>query len=173
MGCGMWLVRERWGWFGLLVAAFLAGLVSAAPAQQPEAQEVLLTVTDATGQAHGFDRLALDSLPQVTFETGTLWTEAPSQFSGPALRHILAEAGILSGKISLQALNEYSVELSVEELTDTAPIVATRRDGALFGVRDNGPLWVIYPFDSDLVYQAEEVYAASVWQLVEVRALGP
>ena len=32
-------------------------------------------------------------------------------------------------------------------------------------VREKGPLWVIYPFDSDPEYQTEVIYSRSIWQL--------
>jgi hypothetical protein len=31
-------------------------------------------------------------------------------------------------------------------------------------VRDKGPLWVIYPYDSD-DYRSEVIYSRSIWQL--------
>lgn len=167
----MALAQNRWQADRRLLMAMIGSfwLPVAALAQEGP----LLTVTDAAGRAHRFDRAALDRMPQIGFETGTLWTEGVSRFSGPSLRHVLAQAGVVSGQIRLIALNEYSVDMPMEALTDAAPILATRRDGSAFAVRDNGPLWVIYPFDSDLAYQTEEVYAASIWQLVEVRALAP
>lgn len=153
---------------GAVLSALLMVLAPALAGAEP-----LLRVTDAAGQTHDFDRAELEGLPQVEFVTTTLWTDGPTRFSGPPLRQVLSLAGIDSGRVNLIALNEYSAELDVGGLTDAAPIIAMRRDGQLFGVRDNGPLWLIYPFDSDVAYQAEEVYAASVWQLVEVRALDP
>lgn len=38
-------------------------------------------------------------------------------------------------------------------------------------VRDKGPLWVIYPYDSDPALQSEVTYARSIWQLVRIEAV--
>ncbi|MEC8574513.1 MAG: oxidoreductase, partial [Pseudomonadota bacterium] len=35
-------------------------------------------------------------------------------------------------------------------------------------LRDKGPLWIVYPFDSDPAYQTEAIYSRSIWQLEEI-----
>jgi hypothetical protein len=35
-------------------------------------------------------------------------------------------------------------------------------------VRDKGPLWLIYPYDSKAEYQSETIYSRSIWQLVKI-----
>jgi hypothetical protein len=32
-------------------------------------------------------------------------------------------------------------------------------------LREKGPLWIIYPFDSSPEYQTELIYSRSIWQL--------
>jgi hypothetical protein len=32
-------------------------------------------------------------------------------------------------------------------------------------LREKGPLWIIYPFDSSPEYQTELTYSRSIWQL--------
>ncbi|HEX9857587.1 MAG TPA: oxidoreductase, partial [Paracoccaceae bacterium] len=39
------------------------------------------------------------------------------------------------------------------------------QNGVPLSVRDMGPLWVIYPYDSDVDYQSEVIYSRSIWQL--------
>ena len=134
---------------------------------------VLLTVVAADGAQHEFDMAALDALPQISFTTSTIWTDGKMTFSGPALRNVLGAGGIDKGVVHLVALNDYAVDLDLAGTDDKAPIIATRINGAEFGVRDNGPLWIVYPFDSDLRYQDEVVYSASVWQLVRAEAVVP
>lgn len=133
----------------------------------------LLQVDTPDGPALRLDLAALDALPQISFSTGTLWTEGKTQFSGPSLLSVLQAAGIRSGRIQLWALNDYMAELDIANLRDGAPIIATRRDGKTFGVRDSGPLWVVYPYDADEDFRTEEIYAASVWQLQAIRLAKP
>ena len=48
------------------------------------------------------------------------------------------------------------------------PIIATRFDGNPFSVRENGPLWLIFPYDRDEEFRRDRIYAVSVWQLVQI-----
>ncbi|RID92494.1 hypothetical protein D2N39_07570 [Gemmobacter lutimaris] len=73
----------------------------------------------------------------------------------------------------LLALNDYAIDVDWSKIDDQAPIIATRINGATFGVRENGPLWVIYPFDSNIRFQDEMIYASSVWQLIAINAVAP
>jgi hypothetical protein len=64
-----------------------------------------------------------------------------------------------------EALNGYAVEIPVADLDDKAPIVAYFINGESFSRRDKGPLWVVFPYDSDEKYKSEVNYAYSIWQL--------
>ena len=81
---------------------------------------------------------------------------------------IVLEKPVGSDFDSARAINDYVVEFDRDELTEEAPIVARMIDGEAFGIRENGPLWVVYPYDSGPEYQTELVYARSIWQLVEL-----
>jgi len=44
--------------------------------------------------------------------------------------------------------------------------VTTLRQATVFeGLREKGPLWVIYPYDSDAKFRTEVIYSRSIWQL--------
>jgi hypothetical protein len=160
--------------FGYLpcVLAIMCALMSA-PALMAAEQEPLLEVEPAAGSAVDYDLTRLDSLPQVVITTSTIWTVGKIQFSGPTLKQVLADAGIRHGAIRLSALNDYVIDMTVEELGDAAPIVATRMNGHTFGVRDNGPLWLIYPFDQNEQFTNDQIFAKSIWQLVSIRVTEP
>lgn len=115
-----------------------------------------------------FDRARLESLPQQTFTTSTNWTEGTQTFSGPALSDVLAAAGAGEGSITAIALNDYAVAIARSEIGEDAPIIATRIDGEPFSIRNKGPLWIVFPFDSDPVFQTELTYSLSVWQLAQL-----
>ncbi|KMW59616.1 hypothetical protein AIOL_004598 [Candidatus Rhodobacter oscarellae] len=110
-------------------------------------------------------------MQQVSFETTTVWTEDAVSFAGVPLRAVLAECGADledARSVVLTALNAYSVEVPLAEIGDTYPIVATRMDGEVIPVRQKGPYWVVYPYDSDASYRTEQAYARSIWQLREI-----
>lgn len=161
---------RRQAFVALAAAAVLLSFTHVAVAAE---EEPLLRVVSRDGVALELRLAQLDALPQVDILTETIWTDGKIHFSGPALTRILAEAGITSGTVRLFALNDYVIDLEVAELGPDWPIVATRIDGQTFGVRDNGPLWLIYPYDRGGVFASDEIYASSVWQLLAVEATGP
>jgi hypothetical protein len=158
---------------GAAILAWAAPVMATAAELEAPRGTVLLTVEGAIGRANtagaaAFDREMLESLPQVAYTTSTIWTEGEQVFSGPTLWSILDAAGAGGSQVSALALNDYKVSFPLAEVTETAPIVATRIDGEEFGVRENGPLWIVYPYDSSVEYQTEVVFGRSVWQLVRI-----
>lgn len=136
------------------------------------AQEVILTVTDvAAGRSVTFTQEALLALPQTTFETSTIWTDGVSRFSGPALAAVLAAAEMPLSDLRISALNDYNVDFPAEKITPTAPVLTTLIDGAPFSVREKGPIWLLFPFDSDESFRTEDNFALSVWQLARIDVL--
>jgi len=130
---------------------------------------VLLTMVPQTpAQGAGpvqFDQAMLAALPQVTIVTSTIWTDGPQEFTGVPLTSLLAATGMTGGTLVAMAANDYVIDLPVPELTDQAPIIAYLRNGKPMTTRDKGPLWIVYPYDSDPAYRTEVVYARSIWQL--------
>lgn len=130
------------------------------------ADDVLLTVDGQT-----FTDADLLALPQHTFTTSTIWTEGMLTFSGPSLADVLAAAGLVSGDIEMTAVNDYKVLMPRSRLEPMVPIVANRLNGAPFSIREKGPLWLVFPYDSADRYQSEEIYSYSIWQLTQINVL--
>ncbi len=159
----------------LAVGASVAGIVHADPLPAPEG-DVLLTVSGAIETTNGdgvarFDRAMLEAAPRESFETGTIWTEGVETFEGVSLRTILDMVGAEGSSVRAYAANDYAIEIPFETIEAGVPIVADRRDGAAMSLRDKGPLWIIYPFDSNDRYQSEVVYSRSIWQLNRLEIL--
>lgn len=135
--------------------------------------DVVLTVRNGEGAVlRSFTDADLSALPQGAFETETIWTAQAHRFAGPTLVTVLEAAGI--GELTddhvilLHALNDYTARIEVSLIDDAAPIVANRIDDAPFPLRENGPLWVLFPYDQSPTYQTEVTFAVSVWQLFEI-----
>ncbi|HSI59779.1 MAG TPA: hypothetical protein VLA16_19615 [Ideonella sp.] len=149
------------------------GGAAAAPAT------VVLTVTGLIGATEPagtspraeFDMARLAALPQHSFSTHTPWDKGPRTFTGPLLRELLASVQARGHTLLASALNAYKVEIPVADTLQYPVIVARLVDGQPMRVRDRGPLFVIYPFDSDRALRSESYYARSIWQLraIEVR----
>ena len=113
----------------------------------------------------------LEGIGLRSFETETIWTEGVQQFEGVPLDALMAFLGVTQGTLSATAVNDYSVELPVDDGDGAGPIVAFRQNGQEMSVRDKGPLWIVYPYDNEPAYKSETIYARSIWQLdrIEVR----
>ena len=141
------------------------------------AGEVLLTVTGAIGHANSdegaalFDRALLEGIGAETVETTTIWTDGLQRFTGVPLQALLEAVGAEGDVLRAMALNDYAIVIPASDAVEGGPIIAYARNGAPMAVRDKGPLWVIYPYDSAPEYQTEQVYARSIWQLVSIEVL--
>lgn len=150
----------------------VAAVAETAPLMAPQGDVVLevtgdLAVTNAEGLAR-FDLPMLQDLGEVTVSTSTLWTDGVQQFTGVPLHRLLERVGARGSVINATAINDYWVDIPMSDAVEDGPIVAFEQNGQPLSVRDMGPLWIIYPYDSDVRYQTEVIYARSVWQLIKL-----
>ncbi len=152
----------------VLVATF-CGPAVAKTLPAPEGA-VILTVTGDVAQTNSpegaqFDIAMLQAMETVEFQTTTIWTDGKQAFRGVPLAHLveLLEAG--GEVIAASALNDYMVEIPLADAVEGGPILAFEQNGKALSVRDKGPLWLIYPYDSSRDYQSEVIYARSIWQV--------
>lgn len=111
------------------------------------------------------------ALPQVHFDTSTGWTNRLHRLSGPALTDVLRHYDARPGDVRLTAVNAYSVTVNRDIIISEAPIIANRIVDQPFDRRDNGPLWVVFPYDRAAKFKREAIFSASVWQLVQITVL--
>lgn len=161
--------------FGLVLAL---GLGSATMAENiaPPQGDPILTVSGTIQTANVddtlvFDRALLMELPATTFETSTIWTDGVHEFTGVELVDLVAAMDVQDGVLLATAINDYTVEIPVSDAVQDGPIIAYLMDGAEMSVRDKGPLWVIYPYDSNADYRTEVVYSRSIWQLDRIEVV--
>lgn len=142
-------------------------------ASAPEGDPIL-NVTGAIEQTNDGDSLAFDidmleSLGATSFTTTTIWTDGEIEFTGIRLARLLRMLQVDDGQVELIALNDYIVQLPVEAALESEALIAYRLNGAPMSIRDKGPLWMVYPYDSDSRYQTEGYYAKSIWQINRIR----
>ncbi len=162
--CSTLLPRRRV--LGALLGAAAAPVLAAAPA----APRVVLTISGeiSRGGPQGtldLDMAALSALPQHSFRTSTPWYPTAVEFTGPLLRDVLALAGARGRALTAVALNDYKVDLPVEDAQRWNVIVARLQDGKPMSVRQKGPLFIVYPFDDSEELRSERYYGRSAWQL--------
>ncbi len=155
---------------GGLLLLFLAG---SGHALEGPTGPVILTVsgnigvTNAGDEAH-FDREMLESLEQHTTRTHTPWHDGRVTFTGPLGRDVLDAVGAQGNMLRVTALNDYGANVPVADLMEYDVILAMTLDGAPLRVRDQGPLFIIYPFDEFPELLTEKVMTRSVWQVVHI-----
>jgi hypothetical protein len=153
-----------------IVSAMGIASIAAAQEMTPPTGDIILTVTgeiDVTNaeDALVFDYDALAALDAETFETTTIWTEGLQSFQGVSLKTLTDLLGTKEGTLLATAINDYTVEIPVSDAVEGGPIIAYMMNDREMSVRDKGPLWVIYPYDSSADYRSEVVYSRSIWQL--------
>lgn len=111
-----------------------------------------------------FDMKGLDSLPQTSFTTKTPWTPE-AKFEGVLLSVLLDRLGATGKTAVSYALNDYVIEIPLQNLTDDGPLLATRMNGATMPVQKFGPIFVVYRFDTHPEWRNNAIYARCIWQL--------
>jgi len=154
-----------------LIAGFIAALMAAPVwALDAPAGKVLLTVSGElqqrnTADGAAFDQAMLEKLPQRSFSTKTPWYPEPRKFTGVLLRDLLAAVGGRGKTIKAIAINDYRVDIPVEQAQRHELMVAYLLDDKPMPVREKGPLMLMYPFDSQPELRSALNYSRAVWQL--------
>ena len=138
--------------------------------------EVVLSVSGNVAKSNfeggaQLDLEMLEAIGTATFETSTIWTEGVQVFEGVSLAALVQELGITGAMLRATAINDYSIEVPLSDAVEGGPIIAYRINEKTLSVRDKGPLWIVYPYDSDADYRSEVVYARSIWQLDRIEAV--
>ncbi len=154
---------------GVLVAACMLFQAQAQTLEKP-AGPVVLTLQGGVsktnqGEKAQFDMKMLEKLPQKSFTTQTPWYPQPVTFTGPLLRDVLAAAGAKGSKITAVALNDYKTEIPFDDATRHDVIVARLMNDRPMPIREKGPLFIVFPFDTKAELRTELYYNRSAWQL--------
>lgn len=158
----------------------LAGAIAVAstrPAQSaglaiPQGKVVLsvsgmIKETNKDGEAT-LDMAMLEAIGTASFTTTTPWYNAPVTFSGVPLAKLLDFLGATGTTLTVYALNDYKTDIPMEDARKFPVILATKRDGAYMPVRDKGPLFIVYPYDSDPALKQQIYFSRSAWQVARM-----
>ncbi len=151
---------------GIMGTAYAASLPT--PTERPIltiSGKIAVTNKDNTAQ---FDRAMLESLGMVTVETTTPWYEGKVKFEGVSLDKLMKQVGASGQRVIVVALNDYSTEIPMQDFAKFNVILAIKRNGEYMPVRDKGPLFIIYPYDSNPDLQTQTYYARSAWQVAKI-----
>jgi hypothetical protein len=150
----------------------LAALV-ATPLGAQENSRPILTISGAIGNSTGaseitYDQDSLAQMMTASITTSTPWFDGTSVFEGISLEELIGNLNANATKITAIALNDYITEIPFEDIQAQKPILALKRDGQFMSVRDKGPLFIIYPYDSKPELRTHLYYSRSAWQVAKL-----
>jgi hypothetical protein len=171
------MVTSRRSFVQLASVAALAGAAGIRPAfaaslPQPTGKVILtmsgkIANTNKDGTAV-FDQAMLEKLGTESFSTATPWYDGKVTFEGPRMAKVLDAVGANGTSVQVKALNDYATEIPMEDFKKYPVILAMKRDGNYMPVRDKGPLFIVYPYDSDPDLKHQRFYSRSAWQVAQI-----
>ncbi len=121
------------------------------------------------GERAVFDRAMLEQLGIHVTQTTTPWADGQQRYEGPLVRKLLEAVGAKGDTLDITALNDYSAPAPIADYYDHDVILALKENGAYMRVRDKGPLFIVYPFETSPELNNEVHYNRSVWQIKTIR----
>lgn len=154
----------------LLGQFILAQAMALEPLPVPSGPVILIVdgkigVTNTEDGKAAFDLAMLEALPHSSFTTATIWTDGPQTFEGARITDLLTRLGSDAGEIKAVATNDYEIRFPVKDASDHGGLIAYRANGALLPPGNKGPLWIVFPYDSDPLLQSERFQSQSIWSL--------
>jgi len=148
--------------------------LAAEPLAAPEGPVILVVsgnieVTNTEEGEAAFDRLMLSELGLTEIRTTTPWTDGVQVFSGVLARAVLERLGAEGTTVMASALNDYTVEVPMEDFQNFDVLLATHMGGEEMRVSDKGPIWIVYPRDDHPQLQDRRLHDRWVWQLKALR----
>lgn len=136
----------------------------------PPKHAVILEVRGALSRSNvdgaaQFDMDMLKALPAAQLETTTAVTDGVRRFDGFLMRDLLAHVGAHGTTVTIRALNDYVIDIEIEEFDRFDVLVAYEMDGEPLLPSDKGPLWLVYPRDQHPQLQDIRFDYRWVWQM--------
>lgn len=132
--------------------------------------KVLLTIsgnienTNEAGKAV-FDIASLEKLGTVSFQTTSPWYNGRTTFTGIPLQKLMEYVGAKGTVVKVTALNDYTTVIPLSDFKKYNAILALKINGEYMRIRDKGPLFVVYPYDSLPELNNQIYYSRSAWQV--------
>ena len=122
-----------------------------------------------------FDREMLAAIGTRRLTTTTPWTSDLQQFDVVSLEDLLQAVGATGNLVFASAINDYNSEIPISDATADGAMIAFRHNGRDMHLREKGPLWMIYPYDTNSAYLSDVYMTRSIWQLdhLEIRNTAP
>lgn len=112
-----------------------------------------------------FDLASLEKMGMISFQTTSPWYNGRTTFTGISLQKLMDYVGAKGTVVKVTALNDYTTEIPLSDFKKYNVILALKVNGEYMRVRDKGPLFVVYPYDSLPELNNQIYYSRSAWQV--------
>jgi hypothetical protein len=151
----------------------LANIHAAEPLPTPQGPVILHVSGNIdignTPDGADFDRQMLIELGETELSTSTPWTDGVQVFRGVLGRTLFERLGGEGTLVQATALNDYMVEVPMEDFLKYDLLLATQMNGEEMRVSDKGPVWIVYPRDAVPELQNRKLHDRWVWQLKSLK----
>ena len=111
------------------------------------------------------DIAGLEKLGVVSFQTTSPWYNGRTTFAGIPLQKLMDYVGAKGSVVKVTALNDYTTIIPLSDFKKYNVILALKINGEYMPIRDKGPLFVVYPYDSIPELNNQVYYSRSAWQV--------
>ena len=84
------------------------------------------------------------------------------------MTRLMQAVGASGEMVTALAVNDYSTDIPIGDFARFGVLLAMLRNGLPMPVKDKGPLFVIYPYDSSPELRARLYYSRSAWSVVQL-----
>jgi hypothetical protein len=157
-----------------LIGVTMPRLAGAADASLPApAGKAILTISGKIavfneGKTAKFDVALLESLGLSSFTTSTPWYDAPVTFTGVLMAKLMETVRASGETVVAAALNDYETKIPMSDFAQFGVLLALKRNGEYMPVREKGPLFIVYPYDSNSELKSQKYYGRSAWQIARL-----
>ena len=120
------------------------------------------------GDTAVFDLAALEKLGMETLVTTTPWYSGKVRFDGISLSKLMDLVGAKGKSARVLALNDYTTIVPLDDFHKFPVILALKMNGEYMRIRDKGPLFIVYTYDSSPELQNQIYYSRSAWQVSKI-----
>ena len=133
----------------------------------------VLTISGLIGNTNAgdtavFDLAGLEKLGMQTIVTTTPWYSGKVSFDGVSLSKLMDLVGARGTTAKVIALNDYTTMVPLDDFRQFPVILALKLNGEYMHIRDKGPLFIVYPYDSSPELQNQVYYSRSAWQVSKI-----
>ena len=172
----MWILAACSSEVNLAYAEVAPASIEPGSAIPNPSDDVILKVLGAIGNTNSgetlsFDMETLERLGLVEYTIEDPWQEHEEvAYTGILLSDLLEYAGITdtATNIHMVALDDYAVDISLEDIQKWPVMLATRADGKYMSIENSGPTRIVFPFHSNPEIDEDIYKVLMIWNLRDV-----